>query len=298
MIINMDKHAYMIMAHHRPDLLQNLIDALDDSRNDIIIHIDKKCKMKPENFYCKNAKMIFVNQMDVNWGGYTQIECEYRLMQAALGLGEHAYYHLLTGANYPLWNQDYIHAFFAKNKGKEFIGFDYDSDYSLRVKYYIPFSEHGKLRGITGKLILILRYMAKKAQDLIKVDYREGTDLEIKKGCAYFSITQGLVEKILQDEDKIEKLLKHTICCDEVFVQTIAYNSEFRKNIYDMVDEFDGCMRELAWPSNLGAYRPGWNFCMEDLDYLLKSKRLFAMKFEAEDGLLLINAIKEVRNIS
>ncbi len=38
----MNKHAYMIMAHHRPDLLQLLINSLDDERNDIIVHIDKK----------------------------------------------------------------------------------------------------------------------------------------------------------------------------------------------------------------------------------------------------------------
>ena len=35
----MNKHAYMIMAHHRPDLLQLLINSLDDERNDIIVHI-------------------------------------------------------------------------------------------------------------------------------------------------------------------------------------------------------------------------------------------------------------------
>ena len=46
----MNKHAYMIMAHHRPDLLQLLINSLDDERNDIIVHIDKKSNMKPEQF--------------------------------------------------------------------------------------------------------------------------------------------------------------------------------------------------------------------------------------------------------
>ena len=43
--------------------------------------------------------------------------------------------------------------FFEKNEGYEFIGFDNAIDYSIRVKYYIPFSEHGKLRGVSGHLI-------------------------------------------------------------------------------------------------------------------------------------------------
>ena len=123
------------MAHHRPDLLQLLINALDDKRNDIVIHIDKKSDMSPDQFYCNHANMIFIDRIEVNWGGYTQVECEYKLMKEAVKLGKHSYYHLLTGVNYPLWNQDYIHSFFEEKNGKEFRGFDYDADYTLRVKY-------------------------------------------------------------------------------------------------------------------------------------------------------------------
>ena len=112
----MNKHAYMIMAHHRPDLLQLLINSLDDERNDIIVHIDKKSNMKPEQFETQYAKIFFINQMSVNWAGYTQIQCEYELMKHAAAIGHHAYYHFLTGANYPLWNQNYIYDFFEKNK--------------------------------------------------------------------------------------------------------------------------------------------------------------------------------------
>lgn len=36
------KHAYLIIAHNEFDLLQKLISVLDDERNDIFIHIDKK----------------------------------------------------------------------------------------------------------------------------------------------------------------------------------------------------------------------------------------------------------------
>ena len=36
------KHAYCILAHSQWDQLQLLIDAIDDSRDDIYLHIDKK----------------------------------------------------------------------------------------------------------------------------------------------------------------------------------------------------------------------------------------------------------------
>jgi len=38
----MNKHAYLIIAYHQWDLLKVLIRMLDDERNDIFIHIDKK----------------------------------------------------------------------------------------------------------------------------------------------------------------------------------------------------------------------------------------------------------------
>ncbi len=36
------KHAYLIIAHHEFELLWHLVNALDDERNAIYIHFDKK----------------------------------------------------------------------------------------------------------------------------------------------------------------------------------------------------------------------------------------------------------------
>lgn len=36
------RHAYLIMAHNQWDVLEQLLRALDDPRNDIFLHIDKK----------------------------------------------------------------------------------------------------------------------------------------------------------------------------------------------------------------------------------------------------------------
>ena len=37
-----DKHAYCILAHNNFHQLQTLINCIDDERNDIYLHIDKK----------------------------------------------------------------------------------------------------------------------------------------------------------------------------------------------------------------------------------------------------------------
>ena len=38
----MSKHAFLIMAHNEHDILNKLLLLLDDERNDIFIHYDKK----------------------------------------------------------------------------------------------------------------------------------------------------------------------------------------------------------------------------------------------------------------
>ncbi len=41
----MSKHAYLVMAHNDWSLLSKLLRCIDDPRNDIFIHIDKKASV-------------------------------------------------------------------------------------------------------------------------------------------------------------------------------------------------------------------------------------------------------------
>lgn len=287
------RHAYMIMAHHRPDLLRLLLSALDDKRNDIIVHLDKKSFIRESDFSCNNARLYFIPRMVVNWGGYSQVQCEMILFKFAINIGSHSYYHFLSGANFPLWNQNYIHKFFEKNYGTEFVGFEYSSDFSLRAKYYQVFTEIGKLTGIKKYFILLLRNINCLFQSLLKIDRRKKTNWTIQKGCAYFSVTEGFIKEVIKNENNIKKIFSHTICCDELFIQTIAYNSKFKSHLYNINDEFEGCLREFAFDDE----HPGWNYKIDDLDFLLNSKKLFAMKFEGSDGINIIKKLNKIRKI-
>lgn len=65
------KHAYLIMAHNQPEHLKKLLCVLDNERNDIFIHIDKKSSMNKKLFLdvCQKSKVFFTNQINVYWGG-------------------------------------------------------------------------------------------------------------------------------------------------------------------------------------------------------------------------------------
>ncbi len=47
----MGKHAYLIMAHNQWECLFELLKALDDPRNDIFLHIDKKRPLRNTETY-------------------------------------------------------------------------------------------------------------------------------------------------------------------------------------------------------------------------------------------------------
>lgn len=280
------------MAHHRPDLLRELLFALDDSRNDVFLHIDAKAEELHWELQMQNARLTRIPGMSVNWGGYTQVECEYRLLKAALEAGPHDYYHLLTGVTYPLQSQDKIDAYLQQHQGTEYVGFDNKRDYSFRVKYRHLFCEEGKIPGIRGKIKRRLREYYLRLQKMAGVDHFKKYHMVCKKGCAYWSITQEFAEYVAAHEEMVRDMLRYSISGDEVFVQTLLYNSKFRSRAKSLTDEYDGCMRELAWEHITQTNDPWHNFHLQDLDYLLKSERWFALKFESEDGPALIAALK------
>ncbi len=224
------------------------------------------------------------------------MECEYRLLKAAVNGGEHRYYHMLTGASFPLMNSIKLHEFFAQNDGKEFVGFDNKNDFSARVKYHFLFSEKGKLYGIKGRLIGKIRGAYLSMQKLLGIDHFKKYGLDCKKGIAYWSITQDCAEYVLQNETLIRSILKNSISGDEIFVQTLVYNSpRFLPNVYSLQDEYKGAMVEMAWEKY--GNRPGHDFAKEDLDKLLSCNKCFALKFDGPDGLWLIDKLKKNLNI-
>ncbi len=121
------KHAYLIMIHEDSEILHKSLQLIDDKRNDIFIHIDAKTNstFKEQLYqYTLKSNLYFIeNPIKVYWGHYSIVAAEYLLFEQAIQTGNYKYYHLLSGNDMPIKSQDFIHSFFDKNEGKEFIGF-------------------------------------------------------------------------------------------------------------------------------------------------------------------------------
>jgi len=278
------KHAYLIIAHNQWELLQMLVSAIDDPRNDIYLHIDKKVAVLPSITTVKAGLFYVKNRIDVRWGDVSQIECEYALFEEAYNSGRgYSYYHLLSGVDLPLKSQDYIHAFFEKNAGKEFIGYTELtlSPMSVRkVQRYHLFPKQFRSKSL---VIRGIRAIFLKVQEILGI-YRNRS-IDFKKGSNWVSITSGLVNEVLSKKEWALKTFHHTFCADEMLVQTICWNSEFRKSIYNLDDDGKGCLRAIAW-------RDGciYNWTAADYSTLADSDALFARKFNMNDSAF-INSI-------
>lgn len=291
---NIKKHAYLLMLHHRKDLVDLLIEAIDDERNDIFVHIDPRCRefsFDDLKVYKSNIYNI-ENPIKVNWGGYSQIKCELLLMNLAYKHGSYAYYHLIQGSSYPLKSQDELHKFYDERQGTEFVDIDnVDFKFYDRIKHVYLFNDSTLKK---HKSIVLIEEANLNFQEMIKYDHFKKYKLEYRKGFALWSITDGLLKYVLDKEKLIEDIFKYSVCGDELFMQIIAYNSPFKNKIAYLNDNYSTSYWASTWLfEDKGEKRAGHNFKLEDLPLLIDGKNNFARKFEGPDGVELINKIKE-----
>ncbi|MFD2743232.1 MULTISPECIES: beta-1,6-N-acetylglucosaminyltransferase [Sphingobacterium] len=289
----MKKHAYLIIAHQEFDVLALLIEALDDERNTIFIHFDKKASTIP-NLVCRYAKLILLkNRIDVRWGDVSQIKVELSLFNTAFNHDEYAYYHLMSGVDMPLKSQDYIHEFFESHLGTEFIGFtsgDISKELERKVKRYHFFSKHfGKKKGFIQFVKRVLRASFMQLQ--IALNLYRSKNIELKKGTNWVSVTHNFVGYLLTQEHHVLKIYKHTFCADEIYKQTLCWHSAFRKHIYDIDDEGRGSLRLIGWEN--GHIN---DFSNKDYEKLIHSPLLFARKFNSKNLDIVQKILQKVSN--
>lgn len=287
------KHAYLIMAHNKFDMLCHLLKLLDDERNDIYLHIDLKAKDVPYEEIKKSvnlSKLTIVKRIDVIWGSFTQIECEMELIRSATNNGEYQYLHLLSGLDLPIKSQDEIHNFFDEYNGKEFLDIeieDNDRHTRARCRYYWLFQKYNA-RHSKKTIFNLLEGISVRIQRTLKLS-RISDEIEIKKGANWFSITGSFAKYMASLDEKIKKHFKYTFCADEVFMQTILYNSNFRKNLFISTDGDPVNRRLIDWKRG----NP-YVFRKEDIDMIESSHCLFARKFDNEIDSEIISEIDEL----
>lgn len=273
------KFAYLIAAHNEEDLLCALLRVLDDEKNDLYIHVDKKSVIDIERVRktCEISRVCFVNRYDVVWGDSSQISMELELLKEATK-EFHDYYHYISGVDFPLKTNSYIQKFFCDNAGKEFVQFDYHTyadEINFRIGYYHFFQKYiGRKNGILKKLDTLFCQM----QGIVGFSRIKGDSEIYKKGANWFSITHSLAVYVVSRSDYILKKYKYTNCSDEIFLQTLVFNSEFKNNIFYSNEQKRYInMRYVDWDRG----NP-YVFMSGDYEELKSVNYIFARKFSMQ----------------
>lgn len=276
-----NKQAILIIAHNQFEIVEKILELLDHERIDFFIHIDKKAKnVNFDRLKSKVAKsdIHFVKRINVKWGNYSLINCELLLLEEAVKHDKYQYYHLISGVDFPIKSVEYILSFFDKNNGTEFVHFFHDGECNKNIlqrvdKYQIVTSKNDKFIGIINKYLL---YFQKK----LKISRTSKCKLKFSYGANWFSITNDLVTYILENKKKIKKHFNWTSCADELFLQTLVYNSSFYEKTYFRKynlndDDYHQIFRYIDW--NRG--NP-YIWKVADYNELIDSDYLFARKFD------------------
>lgn len=296
----MNKHAYLIMTYNQFYILEKLLQLIDDERNDIFIHVDRKVKNFDVNYFkklIKKSNIFFIDRYDIRWADISQTMGILSLLEESRKNGPYRYYHLLSGTDLPLKTQDEIHKFFRDND-KEYIHFcTIENRINNMYKYNVYWFFTKYLRGsIKSKFLralnMILRYLQK---NFFGIDRCKRDKLDIKIGANWFSITDALASYLLDNKKWILSRYKNTMCSDESFIQTLVYNSSIFRNRLSRNGKEDNnylaCMRYIDWKRG----NP-YVWTMNDFKELMQSEYLFAIKFDINKDKMIVDKIYDTLN--
>ena len=282
---NKNRHAYMIICHNNFEQLCLLLNLLDDERNDIYIHVDKKVKEPPFQMLkeaVRRSGLYFTKRVEVTWGGYSQVLSELSLLEA-VAEGGYGYCHFLSGIDLPIKSQDYIHAFFDSLEGKQCVSFERIENVLDRVRYYYPFQDAaGRKQGKFPQLLRKLQDFLVRLQRKLGFSRIKGREEMFYEGANWVSVTGDFAAYIVKNRALARKLFRWTHCADELFVQTMLMNSPFKDHVHRESTRF------IDWQRG----RP-YTFTAEDFELLMGSDKLFARKFEAGKDAEIIRLICE-----
>lgn len=266
------KHAYLIMAHNEFEVLQCLVNCLDDVRNTIFIHFDKKIKVVPLIVSKYSELIIIQDRVDVRWGHYSQIKAELNLFKTALSYAEFAYLHLLSGVHLPLYTQDYIHTFFDQSSDNNYLMGMPVSQREIEMKmnrynFFIKNFMHKNLR--LRRLYQLFWNIVIKLQDITGI--KRNSVKKFSKASQWVSLTLEAIKYISSQEERILKTYRYTFCSDEFFIKTELEDSPLRNTIVDekrlLACDFQGTSPKL--------------YLLNDYSDIIRSNKLFARKFSA-----------------
>ena len=281
------------MAHNEPEIFKRLVGLLDDPRNDIYVHIDKKSDIRQfQSARCKQSNLVFLTErIACKWGSLDIVRAELLLFKTAKRAGPYQYYHLISGVDLPLKSQDVIHMTTKESPSTNYIGICNNPDVNKviehRTRYYFPIIVRPGGHLIDRIKRIMALYLTTLQQ---RLHIHRSFPFPLWKGAQWISITDDFCSYLLDKEKEILSYFRCTLCPDEIAIHSVFMNSPFVNTQHkNDGDEYDQCLREIDWTRGTP-----YTWKSEDLEILINSRRWFARKFSSIDMEIVNNMINKL----
>lgn len=240
--------AVLILAHKNIDQVIELASRLSTDF-EIYIHLDKKANITvDQSRKIKKITKGYISKYDVKWGSYSIVKATIDLMKMALNNNQNTYFHLISGQDWPLMSPAKIYEYFEHTNQ---IYMNYWPAVSMRktgepeiwwAKYYFNYDSINR-RTTFGKVyhrLLLLVQTVLRINKLNKYGLKEDY---IYAGQEWVDIPRDALEFAItyyEQHPNLEKIFSTSFCSDEMWLQTILCNSEFKprieKNIHHYIE--------------------------------------------------------------
>ncbi|MBF4492878.1 hypothetical protein IR010_10030 [Flavobacterium sp. MR2016-29] len=287
-----EKQAVLITAYKNYNHLEEIINSFDVNF-ELFIHIDKKSNISDielANLRKYEIVKLVEQKYKVNWGGFNHLKSILYLTQEAFKNKEMAYFHLISGHDFPIKKSDYFLDFF-KNTDVEYITYGNvptigaaDNGNMDRIEYY---NFYDLLNAKNSK-------ENAKIRRLVRIQKRLGIKRKIAStmpklycGSTWWSLSRDCVSYVIdftKNNKSVLNRFKHTLCSEEFYFQTVIMNSPFAKKAAN------NNLRHIDWIARNGN-NPA---VLDETDYdkLVQTDAFFARKFEYPMSIGLLEKIK------
>ncbi|MGI1803309.1 beta-1,6-N-acetylglucosaminyltransferase [Limosilactobacillus reuteri] len=240
--------AVLILAHKNIDQVIELASRLSTDF-EIYIHLDKKANITvDQSRKIKKITKGYISKYDVKWGSYSIVKATIDLMKMALNNNQNTYFHLISGQDWPLMSPAKIYEYFEHTNQ---IYMNYWPAVSMRktgepeiwwTKYYFNYDSINR-RTTFGKVYHRLLLLVQTVLRINKLDKYGLKEDYIYAGQEWVDIPRDALEFTItyyEQHPNLEKIFSTSFCSDEMWLQTILCNSEFKprieKNIHHYIE--------------------------------------------------------------
>lgn len=244
------KYAFLILAHTDPQQLRRLVNALDDPRFDMFIHVDAKTDINTfefENYNLRHSKMtVLEKRRRTFWGDISLTEAMLDLYRKAHEAGDYSRFVMLSGLDYPIRSNDEIYDALSDLTVEHIQALPLRENLAFKIRYVCVW-KFGAF--VTRCFLGLSRRNLLRHPEKLKL---RGKYAPVYFGSQWHALSRDCVEymlNLLKTDRNIVRFFRFSYAPDELLIPTIICNSDLRAAVlldhYPEAYDFEELFRHL-----------------------------------------------------